>query len=192
MKYAYVTREVPIPADKKVSAKVTGKVVEIKGPKGSLTRDFAHAKNISITMPSADKIVLESRFPKKQELATIGTLEGHIKNLILGVTEGYKFKMKIVYAHFPITVKVNNNILEIQNFIGERGNRTVKIANDVKVSATKEDVIVEGIDKEKVGQMAATIQLRCKIRNKDRRIFEDGIYCYEKWSGSTLLWHIKQ
>ncbi|MHA1792774.1 MAG: 50S ribosomal protein L6 [Promethearchaeota archaeon] len=193
VKYAYITREVKIPKDEGVSFILEGKVLTIKGPKGTVKRDFNHARNLEIFTEGDDTIVLLSKFPKKADLAIAGTIEGHVKNMIRGVTKGFLYKMKIVYAHFPITVKVDekNKRIEIQNFTGERGHRVVPIKGDVKIKATKEDVIIEGIDKEIVGQNAANIQLRCKIKNKDLRIFQDGIYVYEKWAGDEKLWSIK-
>jgi large subunit ribosomal protein L6 len=189
MKYAYSQREVTVPD--KISFKLDGKKVEIKGPKGTITRDFSHAKNVELSSPAKGKILIETRFPRKADLAMIGTLEGHIKNMILGVTVGFKYKMVIAYSHFPLTVKVNKDILEITNYTGERGMRTVPIVGNVKITTTKENVVIEGIDKEEVSLNAGRFQQAAKIRFKDRRIFQDGIYVYEKYAGDQLLWHIK-
>lgn len=191
MKYAYVSKEIKVPTDKGVSFKLDGKKIKIKGPKGTITRDFNHARSLAMETDGKDTILLEVKFPKKKDLAIIGTVCGHINNMITGVTDGFKYKLKIVYAHFPITVKVKNDVVEIQNFIGERGHRVVPIQGDVNIKATKEDVIIEGVDKELVGQNAANIQLKCKIKNKDLRIFQDGIYVYEKWAGDNVLWRVK-
>ncbi|MFX0099508.1 MAG: 50S ribosomal protein L6 [Candidatus Hodarchaeota archaeon] len=193
VKYANVIKEITFPLDEGVKFKLDGKKLEVNGPKGKVTRDFTHARNLSIELSGKDKVILEVKFPRKKDLSIIGTVEGHIKNMILGVTKGFKYVMKIVYAHFPITVKVdkNNNNVEIQNFIGERGFRVVPIMGDVKISATKEDVIIEGVDKELIGQNAANIQLKTKIADKDLRIFQDGIYVYEKWAGDDRYWQVK-
>ncbi|MEX2684932.1 MAG: 50S ribosomal protein L6 [Candidatus Sigynarchaeota archaeon] len=189
MKYAYSQREITVPDT--VSFKLDGKKIEIKGPKGTVKRDFSHAKNVELSSPAKGKILIESRFPRKADLAMLGTLEGHIKNMILGVTVGFKYKMIIAYSHFPLTVKVDKDILEITNYTGERGKRLVPILGNVKVTATKENVIIEGIDKEEVSLNAGRFQQAAKIRFKDRRIFQDGIYIMEKWAGDALLWHVK-
>ncbi|MHA1683383.1 MAG: 50S ribosomal protein L6 [Promethearchaeota archaeon] len=190
VKYAYMQREVKLEG---VTFKLEGKKLEVKGPKGTVSKNFSHAKRISIRKSGKDTIELFANLPKKPDLALVGTIEGHINNMVKGVTVGFKYVMKIVYSHFPITVKVNKktNYIEIQNFIGERGHRFVPIQGDVKISTTKEDVIVEGIDKEIVGQNAANIQLKCKIKDKDLRIFQDGIYVFQKWCGDELLWKVK-
>nr|MDO8114416.1 50S ribosomal protein L6 [Candidatus Sigynarchaeota archaeon] len=193
MKYAYISREVKIPADQKVSCKLDGKKVEVKGPKGMVARDFSHARNVELNMPSKDKITVEAKFPRKADMAMVGTVEGHIKNMIIGVTQGFKYKMVIAYAHFPVTCSVdkNKNIFEIKNFQGERGNRTVPIVGNVKITTTKDQVVIEGIDKEEVSLNAGRIQQCAKVFHKDRRIFQDGIYVFEKYAGESLFWHVK-
>ena len=88
--------------------------------------------------------------------------------------------MKIVYSHFPITVETQGQQVFIKNFIGERGTRTARLIGDVEVKVTEDDVIISGIDIEHVSQSAANIQLATKIRDKDRRVFLDGIYVIRK------------
>ncbi|MHA1369517.1 MAG: 50S ribosomal protein L6 [Promethearchaeota archaeon] len=190
-KYAYIKKEIKIPVDQGVSYKLDGKKVEIKGPKGKLVRDFSHAKDLRMIAKDKETLLLEVMFPKKFCLSIIGTIAGHLNNMILGVMKGFKYKMKIAYAHVPITVKVNKDNVEIQNFMGERAPRVVPICGDVKITASKEDVVIEGIDKEIVGQNAANIQRKTRIRRKDSRVFQDGIYVYEKWAGDQLIWHVK-
>ncbi|MBS7635615.1 50S ribosomal protein L6, partial [Candidatus Bathyarchaeota archaeon] len=92
-------------------------------------------------------------------------------------------KLKIVYAHFPISVKVNGNKIIIENFMGERSPRTAKIIGDVKVSVKGDDVIIQGINIEDVSQTAANIEQATRIKNRDPRRFLDGIYVYEKMEG---------
>ncbi|HME52047.1 MAG TPA: 50S ribosomal protein L6 [Candidatus Lokiarchaeia archaeon] len=189
MKYAYIKREVKVPSN--VTLKLDDKKVAVKGPKGEITRDFSHAKNVEMSMQD-DTIVIEAKFPRKEQMALVGTLEGHIKNMILGVTQGFKYKMVIGYSHFPVTVKVNpDNNVEIQNFQGERGPRKVETSPNVKITSTKENVIIEGIDKEEVSMVAARLQQASRVHRKDHRIFQDGLFVFEKWAGDNLIWHIK-
>lgn len=188
MKYAYIKREVKVPSN--VTFKLDGKKIEVQGPKGQIARDFTHAKNIEMSAQD-DTILIEAKFPRKADMAMVGTIEGHIKNIILGVTQGFKYKMIIGYSHFPVTVKVNPSNVEIQNFQGERGARMVETSPNVKITSTKENVTIEGIDKDEVSMVAARIQLGTKVHHKDHRIFQDGIFVYEKWAGDNLIWHIK-
>ena len=104
-------------------------------------------------------------------------------NSIKGVTNGFTYKLKIVYSHFPISVKVKNNIVSIENFTGERSPRIAKIVGNTTVIVTGDDVITSGISIEAVSQTAANIQKATKIKNKDPRVFLDGIFVYERHEG---------
>jgi large subunit ribosomal protein L6 len=103
--------------------------------------------------------------------------------MIKGVTTGFTYKLKIVFSHFPITVKVVGKYLTISNFTGERNPRKAQIMGTTKVIIKGEDIIVQGISLEDVSQTAANIQDSTKIRNKDPRVFLDGIYVFEKHEG---------
>lgn len=118
--------------------------------------------------------------PKKGKASLVNTISAHVDNMIKGVTEGFTYRLKIVFVHFPITVRVQGGRVVIQNFIGERKSREAKIVGSAKVSVEGEDVIVEGVDIEEVAQTAANIQQATKIRRKDLRKFLDGIYVYSK------------
>jgi large subunit ribosomal protein L6 len=118
--------------------------------------------------------------PRKKEAALVNTITAHVRNMIKGVSEGFTYKLKIVFVHFPMTVRVQGKVFVIQNFIGERQDRYADIAGDARVTVEGEDVIVEGVDIEEVSQTAANIQQACKIRKKDLRKFLDGIYVYSK------------
>jgi large subunit ribosomal protein L6 len=103
--------------------------------------------------------------------------------MITGVTKGYSYKLKIVFSHFPISVKVQDKSVLIENFTGERRARRVKIIGDVKVKIEPEDIIVEGVNLEDVSQTAANIEQATRVRRKDPRVFLDGIYVYERNEG---------
>ncbi|MEM2537643.1 MAG: 50S ribosomal protein L6, partial [Candidatus Bathyarchaeia archaeon] len=107
----------------------------------------------------------------------------HINNMITGVRKGFTYKLKIVFSHFPISVKVQGNTVLIENFTGERSPRKAKIIGNVKVKVQGDDVIVQGINLEEVSQTAANIEQATKIRRKDPRVFLDGIYLYERSEG---------
>ena len=164
-----------------VDGMLNGKVVTIKGEKGELTRDFSHAP-VQITL-DGKTITVQASWPRKKEASMVGTVCSHIKNMIKGVTTGFTFKLKIVFSHFPLTVKVMGDHLTISNFTGERNPRKVKIMGGTKVIVKGEDIIVQGIDLEHVSQTAANIQDGTKITNKDPRVFLDGIYVFEKHEG---------
>jgi len=171
------TVEVP----ENVVGTLDGRTVTIKGEKGEIVRDFSHAPvNISL---DGKTFTVQANWPRKREAALVGTISSHIKNMIKGVTTGYTYKLKIVYSHFPITVKVEGKYLNIANFTGERSPRKAKIMGSSIVKINGDDIIVQGINIEDVSQTAANIQNGTKIKSKDPRVFLDGIYVFEEHEG---------
>jgi large subunit ribosomal protein L6 len=165
-----------------VEVKIEGRNVTVKGAKGILARDFSY---VPIFMETKnDKTVrIWAEWPRKKEASLVGTIHSHIQNMITGVQKGFSYKLKIVFSHFPISVKVQDKTVLIENFTGERRARRVKVIGDVKVKVESEDVIVEGINLENVSQTAAKIEQATKVKKKDPRVFLDGIYVYERNEG---------
>ncbi len=179
MRAMETVRSVEIPEGVKV--KVEGRLVTVIGEKGTLTRDFSHAPVIISLEGSV--VNVQANWPRKKEASLVGTVSSHIKNMITGVTKGFTYKLKIVFSHFPISVKVREKTVAIENFTGERSPRVTKIMGEAKVMVKGEDVIVQGINIEDVSQTAANIQRATKVKLKDPRVFLDGIYVYERHEG---------
>lgn len=177
VKLAKITETIPIPED--VTVTIDGSEVTVKGNGGENKRNFNHNK---ITISKDDEnVTVEVAFPSKKDKAMVGTIKSHISNMIYGVEHGFVYKMKIVYAHFPMTVKVKGKLVTIENFLGERSPRVAKIiGDDVKVSVKGEDVTITGANKEHVGQTMANIEQATKIKGRDPRVFQDGIYLVDK------------
>ena len=164
-----------------VDVKIDGRAVSVKGEKGSLTRDFSEAP---VDLHLEDKqIIVQANWPRKREAALVGTVAAIIQNMITGVTKGFTYRLKIVFSHFPISVKVKEKIVSIENFTGERSPRSTKVIGDVKVSFKEDDIVVQGINLEDVSQTAANIERATKVKSKDPRVFLDGIFVYEKKEG---------
>jgi large subunit ribosomal protein L6 len=179
MRLPEVSRTIQVPDD--VTVNVVGKTINVKGAKGTLTRDFSYA---TVAIEGQGKNVrISAKWPRKKEAALVGTIYSHINNMITGVTKGYSYKMKIVFSHFPITVKLQGKSVLIENFTGERRPRKVDILGDVKVKIEAEDIIIQGANLEEVSQTAANIEQSTKVRRKDPRVFLDGIYTYERNEG---------
>ena len=179
MRLPEISRTIQVPDD--VTLTLKGKIISLKGAKGSLTRDFSYAP---IQIESDGKNVrISAKWPRKKEAALVGTIYSHINNMITGVTKGYSYKMKIVSSHFPISVKLQGKSVLIENFTGERRPRKIKLIGNVKVKIDPEDIFVEGINLEEVSQNAANIEQLTRVRNKDPRVFLDGIYVYERNEG---------
>jgi large subunit ribosomal protein L6 len=104
--------------------------------------------------------------------------------MVKGVEKGYTYKVKIIFAHFPIAVKVKGKEVHVENFFGERSARTAKIQGDAtKVEVQGEDVVVKGPSLEDVSQTAAHLEQSTKIKDKDQRVFLDGLYVYSREEG---------
>ena len=110
----------------------------------------------------------------------MNTSRSLIRNMVTGVTKGFTYKLKVAYAHFPITVKIKGDEVHVENFYGERSPRISKIVGDCKLEVQEDDVIVMGISLDDVGQTAANIEQTTKVKRKDQRVFLDGVYIYEK------------
>jgi len=174
-----VEEGIEIPGDVEVA--LDGREVSISGPLGRLERDFSHAP-IDIEL-DGNKLTVGIKWPDKKKAAMVGTVRSHIRNMVNGVQKGYTYKLKIVFAHFPMNVKVEGSKVIIENFGGERRPRSIFVDEDVKVQVEGDDVIVKGLDLEKVSQAASIIEHATRIRKKDPRVFLDGIYVYEKLEG---------
>jgi large subunit ribosomal protein L6 len=161
-----------------VNLNLDGRKVIVSGEKGQVIKDFTHA-HVNLVKQEGNLRIYAIN-PKKKQSALVGTLAAHVGNMVKGVTQGFTYKLKIVFVHFPMTVRLQGKKIVIQNFIGERKSREAKIQGNVQVSIQGEDIIVEGIDLHDVAQTAANIQQATKIREKDLRKFLDGIYVYSK------------
>jgi len=182
-RFQTLERTVSIPDQ--VSVQVEGRTVKVKGPLGSLQEDLSHLP-VSINVNN-NKVRLETTWPRKREIGMLGTAAAHVRNMLKGVTQGYRYELRTVYAHFPVTVKVDEKakVLKIENFTGEKTPRYAKIVEGVKVDVKGEDISVEGIDLKSVSQTAANIQDSTKIKKKDLRVFLDGIYVSGKGPAQT-------
>ncbi len=171
-----ITRQVEIPPG--VDVKFDGGVLTVSGPKGTLARDMRFPQ-IDLKVEGGE-VVVSTASDKKRFLAMTGTIEAHAKNMIRGVVDGYEYRMKVVYSHFPIQLKQQGNRLEINNFLGEKQPRVAKIIEGVTVKIGNDEVTLTGIDKEKVGNTAANIEHATRITKRDPRVFQDGVYITER------------
>lgn len=171
-----VRKVIEIPQEVNIS--LEGDEVKVGGPKGELKKSL-HYPGVRIRQEDSS-IVIEAHFPSKRQLAVLGTFEAHIRNMIKGVSEGFTYKLKAVYSHFPINVKTRGDEVLIENFLGERVPRRMKVFGDCSVRVKGQEVTVEGIDKEEVGQTAARMERLTRVAHSDRKVFQDGIYLVER------------
>lgn len=168
--------EIPIPDG--VTITHEGDALTVAGERGSITRYF---RVPSITISISDQAaVLSTTSHRKKDLAKLGTVRSRITNMVHGVQEGYEYKLKVFYAHFPMNVSVDGDQIIIDNFLGEKFPRYARIVGDTHVTIERDTITVSGIDKQNVGQTAANLEQATRIKKKDPRVFQDGIYLYER------------
>lgn len=170
---------------KDITLKVKGRVVEVKGPKGTLKKDLSHLRLDFRVNKKSGTFTAVRWFGNRLDLATIKTALSIVRNMITGVTETYRFKLRFAYAHFPINVTADKQTVEIRNFLGEKRVRRLVIPPTMKVFRTdmakqKDELVLEGIDLQEVSQTAAKLHQLCKVPKKDIRKFLDGIYVQTK------------
>ncbi len=171
--------ELEVPENVQVTYK--SKMLQVIGPLGKTYKSF---KKIPVNISISDKkILLKANGTRNKDYAIMNTAKSIIRNLCEGVIEGYTIKMKIVFSHFPITVKINEKKVLIENFQGERAPRITKIWGDTKVVPKGDDIIITGPVLTDVTQTAAEIENNSRVKNKDHRVFLDGIYKFEKKKG---------
>lgn len=172
--------EINIPEGTEVTKE--GNILIVKGKKGKLQKDFT---KIPTTMVFEEgKIIIKPPGKRKKDLALINTVRSIINNMIIGVENGFTYKLKIVFSHFPISVKVKDNQVIVDNYFGERSSRISKIVGDsTNVTVSGDDIIVKGPSLEAVSQTASNIESSTKIKDKDLRVFLDGVYVYSKEKG---------
>lgn len=173
---AKLEKKVEIPENVTVSRK--DEEITVSGENGELTKVFDNPV-IKINIEQ-DEITLEAVEPTKREKALLGTYTSHLKNMVEGAQKDYEYKLKIIYSHFPVKVRVEGNEVVIENFIGESKPRRAKILGDTKAQIKGDQILLNGPNKEQVAQTAANIELTTRIQGTDPRVFQDGIYIVEK------------
>jgi len=146
-----------------------------------------------VTRPKSGKkfVRVEVWFGKRLQIASMNSLLSHVRNMITGVTEGVRMKMRFAYAHFPINVTIPDasaTSVEIRNFLGEKVVRKIDLQPGVTATRTdpqktKDEIVLDGNDIDLVSRSCARIHQSCLVKRKDIRKFLDGIYV--QWKGST-------
>jgi large subunit ribosomal protein L6 len=161
-----------------VKAEVDGKTVTVKGMKGEHKRTFI-CPGMKIELLD-NMVVISVKDARKSDKTAVGTTEAHLNNMMKGVSEGHVYKMKICSGHFPMTVATSGNDFTITNFLGEKTPRKLKIKEGATVKVAGTEIVIESAKKETAGQVAADIETLARIRGRDKRIFQDGIYIVYK------------
>ncbi len=161
-----------------VKLELRGDEVVVSGKLGALHRTFRHPR-VTVALDGGE-LRFRSELPGRKEKAIVGTFAAHVRNMCEGVATGFTYRMKIVYAHFPMKAAVKGDEFVVENFLGEKAPRRTAIVGETKVTVTGDQVVLSGPDVEAVGQTAANIERMTKIRGFDPRVFQDGIYITSK------------
>jgi len=174
-------QEIEIPEG--IEASLDGKMLKMKKGNDSVE------KKIPIEIKIDGKnIILEATNSGKKEKKMINTYLSHLKNMVEGLREKYEYHLQICAVHFPMNVSVDktNSTVIIKNFLGEVKPRISKIAPNAEVKIEKDIISVSSSDKDAAGQTAANIENATRICDRDRRIFQDGIFITKKEKGRGL------
>ncbi len=133
-------------------AKLSGTVFSVKGPKGSLTRDFPGA--VTLHIEGSEITFTPNKIGDRTVNALWGTYASHVKNMVVGVNEGYSKKLVLEGVGFKSDVAGNTLNLAL----GFSHPVKVAIPAGISVTAEKNNITVTGIDKELVGSFTASIR----------------------------------
>lgn len=174
--------EVGFPGE--ISAKIEGNFLIIGKGNENLQRKLN--QNVKIKIHD-NKIIFESETAKNKK-KILGALVAHVKNMIKGLDEKFKYQLQAANVHFPMNVSVDKekNELVVKNFLGEKKDRRIKLIPGVEIRVIKDIIEIESSDIEKAGQCAANIEKGTKVKKRDRRIFQDGIFITKKPGRSFL------
>jgi large subunit ribosomal protein L6 len=161
-----------------VEVSVEGNIIRVKKADKELTREFP-VNQLKIEI-STSVVKLSNFTENAKSKALVGTFRAHIRNMIKGVGQPFEYKLKICSAHFPMSVKQSSNEIQVQNFLGEKKPKKIKTIPNVNVKIEGQDITVTSSDIELAGIMASKLEQSTRLRKKDRRIFQDGIFIVSK------------
>ena len=178
-----LSNKIEIPEGVHIS--IEGNGITIKGKHGENKKKF-NTQRLEMKK-EGNYIMIGAKKATKREKKMINTITAHIKNMIHGVKEGFEYKLKICFSHFPIIIDIDKEKKQafVKNFLGEKVPRKLNLLDGADIEIKGQDIIIKSHDKEIAGQMAANFEKATRILLKDRRIFQDGIFITSK-AGEAL------
>lgn len=161
-----------------VSCSADGDIITCTKGNTTITRKVA-LPMVKINV-SGKEIIFLCEKANKKDVSEIKAQVAHFKNIFLGLNERFTYELEVCNVHFPMTVKVDGSKLIINNFLGEKVPRSANILPGVEVKIEGSKIKISSADIEKAGQTAANIEKASKVTEKDRRIFQDGIFITKK------------
>ena len=165
----------PVELPSGVTATVSGQTIEVKGPKGA--RSFSATDDVTITVEE-NAVKVTPRGTSKRARQQWGMSRSMVENLIVGVTEGFKKELEITGVGYRANIQGNT----LKLALGYSHDVDFDIPAGVTVTAPKQtEIVVEGIDQQLVGQVAANIrEWRKPEPYKGKGIRYKGEYIFRK------------
>jgi large subunit ribosomal protein L6 len=165
----------PVPLPKGVEATLSGQTVTVKGPKG--TRSFTATDDVTLTVADG-AVKVTPRGLSKRARQQWGMSRSQVENLVIGVTEGFKKELEITGVGYRANMQGNT----LKLALGYSHDVDFEIPAGVTVTAPKQtEIVVEGIDQQLVGQVAADIrEWRSPEPYKGKGIRYKGEYIFRK------------
>ena len=165
----------PVELPSGVEASLSGQTVSVKGPKG--TREFTATDDVTIAIEDG-KVLVEPRGKSKRARQQWGMSRTQVANLVTGVTEGFKKELEIQGVGYRAQMQGNKLVLNL----GLSHDVNFEVPEGVTVTCPKQtEVVVEGIDQQLVGQVAANIrEWRKPEPYKGKGIRYKGEYIFRK------------
>ena len=171
-----VITEIKIPEG--VTAEVTLHYVKFTKGNVTLERTFK-AQGVELEKTNGT-IKVKTIGETRKRVATAYTIGTHIENMFQGLEKVFTYRLAVVFSHFPMNVVVKGDQVEINNFLGEKKPRISRIMPGAEVKVKGKDITVSGHDLRAVSQTAANMENVTKVKGRDCRIFQDGIYITAK------------
>jgi large subunit ribosomal protein L6 len=143
----------PIPVPSGVDVAISGAHISVKGPKGTLERDIP---GVITVRQDGDTLLVERPDDERQNRAMHGLVRSLVNNMVLGVTHGFRKELEIVGVGYRATAK-GPGAMELALGFSHPVNITAPEGVTFEVPAPNR-IVVTGIDKEAVGQVAADIR----------------------------------
>lgn len=166
-------REITLPDG--VKASMEGATLTISGKVGTSKRIFDSP--FAVVRLSENTVTIENKKDNRRGKRVFETYAAHVMNMIKGVTRGFRYELQVVQGHFPTKVSVKGNQIIVENFLGEKTPRIVVAYPGVKARTSDGKVVfIEGADIEDVSHVSQSVESITRIKAKDRRVFQDGVY----------------
>jgi large subunit ribosomal protein L6 len=165
----------PVELPSGVEATVSGQTISVKGPKG--TREFTAADDIGLVVDGG-VVTIEPRSKNKRARQQWGMSRTQVANLVQGVTTGFKKELEIQGVGYR--AQMQGKTLKLS--LGYSHDVNYEVPEGVTVTAPKvTEVVIEGIDQQQVGQVAAEIRAwRAPEPYKGKGIRYKGEYIFRK------------